>query len=213
MTTDEDMSHEDAIELLPWLVNESLQDGERDAVRAHAASCIICRRELAELEVLQESIHAMAAEAPEPDMRRINARIDAQLERETRGLNLLAGLFKLFASPWRVAFAAQSVLLVAIATLWLQAGPGEPNFRTLSTAETLPAGNYLRVVFNPTLDQAAIDALLAGTGLSVASGPSERGVVTLRFAGTVGAGDRAAVTEALQKDARVLFVQPVAAVD
>jgi len=213
VTTHEDMGHDDAIELLPWLVNQSLQGGERDAVRAHAASCIICRRELAELELLQESIHAMAADAPMPDMRRINARIDARLEREARGRNLIATIRTLFASPWRAAFAAQSVLLVVIATLWLQAGPGEPEFRTLSNDETLPAGNYLRVVFNPTLNQAAIDALLADTGLSITNGPTERGVVTLRFAATVGASNRAAVTEALQKDTRVLFVQPVAGGD
>ena len=213
MTTHEAMSHDDAIELLPWLVNESLQGSERDTVRAHAASCIICRRELAELEVLQESIHAMAAEAPAPDMRRINARIDARLQRETRGRNLLAGLRAFFASPWRAAFAAQSALLVAVAVLWMQAEPGEPDLRTLSAAETLPAGHYLRVVFDPTLEQAAIDALLDDAGLGVAHGPTERGVVTLRLPDTLGAGDRAAVTEALQSDTRVLFVQPVAGGD
>ncbi len=210
MTTHEAMSHDAAIELLPWLVNESLHDSEREAVREHATSCIICRRELAELEALQQSIHAVAPEAPAPDMRRINARIDAQLERETRGRNLLAGIRRFFASPWRAAFAAQSLVLVVVAALWLQADTVEPEFRTLSATGTLPAGHYLRVVFDPTLEQAAIDALLAGAGLGVAAGPTARGVVTLRFGDTVAEADRAAVTEVLRNDARVLFVQPVA---
>lgn len=210
MTTIDAMSHDAAIELLPWLVNDSLQGSERDAVQAHAASCVVCRRELAELEALQQSIHATAAETPVPDMRRINARIDAQLEREARGRNLLAAIRGFFASPWRAAFVAQSVVLIAIAATWLQVGLSQSEFRTLSTAETLPAGHYLRVVFDPTLDQAGIDALLADTDLGVAAGPSERGVVTLRFAETVPADDRAAVTEALENDMRVLFVQPVA---
>lgn len=209
MITHETMSHDAAIELLPWLVNDSLQGSERDAVQTHAMNCIICRREVAELEALQQSIHAMAAEAPPPDMRRINARIDAQLERAGRGRQLLEGVRAFFASPWRAAFVAQSIVLVAVAAMWLQGGTGEPEFRTLSTAETLPAGNYLRVVFDPTLEQAAIDALLAEAGLGVAAGPTERGVITLRFADALAETDRAAVAEALRNDARVLFAQPV----
>lgn len=213
MTTYETMSHDAAMALLPWLVNESLHGSEREAVRAHATSCIICRRELEELEALRQSIQVMADEAPAPDMRRINARIDAQLERESRGHSVLTGIRRLLESPWRVAFAAQSLALVAVAALWLQSGTGEPGFRTLSATESLPSGHYLRVVFDPTLDPVGIDALLAGRGLDVVAGPSERGVFTLRFAGTTGEDDRAAVTETLQSDARVLFVQPVAGGD
>lgn len=210
MTTHEVMSHDAAIELLPWLVNDSLRGSEREAVRAHATSCIICRRELAELEALHQSIQTMKAEAPPPDMRRINARIDAQLERESLGRNLLAALGRLFESPWRVAFAAQSVALVAIAALWLQAGNGEPEFQTLTTSAGLPTGHYLRVVFDPTVDRQEIDALLADAKLGVAAGPTERGVITLRFADEVGEADREAMAETLRADARLLFVQPVA---
>jgi hypothetical protein len=205
------MSHEESIELLPWLVNHSLSGGEREAVQAHAKSCIICRRELAELEALQQAVEAVPAEMPSPDMRRINARIDAQLERESRARNLLEGLSDLFASPWRVAFAAQSLALVAVATLWLQAGTGEPEFRTLTTTASLPSGHYLRVVFDPTLEQEAIDALLADIGLGLAAGPTGRGVVTLRFADELSEADRASMTDVLQNDPRVLFLQPVAA--
>ena len=213
MTTHDSISHDAAIELLPWLVNDSLQGSEREAVRAHATSCIICRRELEQLEVLQKTIHAVEDEAPVPDMRRINARIDAQLERESRGHNVLAGIRRFFESPWRAAFAAQSLALVAVAALWLQSGAGEPEFRTLSSTESLSTGHYLRVVFDPTLEQAAIDALLVGRGLDVAAGPSERGVFTLRFANAADEVDRAAVAETLRNDARVLFVQPVKGAD
>lgn len=210
MITHEAMSHDECVELLPWLVNDSLQGPEREAVHAHATSCIICRRELAELEVLRHSILATTSEAPAPDMRRINARIDAQLAREAGPRKLLEGLRGLFATPLRVAFAVQSLALVAVASLWLQAGTSEPQYRTLTTSTALPAGHYLRVVFDPTLEQAAIEALLADADLSVAIGPSERGVMTLRFADSVDAADRSAATDVLRNDARVLFLQPVA---
>jgi hypothetical protein len=203
------MGHEESIELLPWLVNGSLTASEREAVQAHAESCIVCRRELAELEALQESIQAPAFVVPAPDMRRINARIDAQLERESRGQNALAALREFFASPWRAAFAAQTLALVVVATLWLQAGTNEPQFRTLTSTEASPTGNYLRVVFDPNLEPAAIDALLVDVGLGVETGPTERGVVTLRFGDAVSEADRTAVMEALRADPRVLFLQPV----
>ena len=124
MITHDTMTHEEAIELLPWLANDSLAPDECESVRAHAASCVICRRELAELEALQEAIDLQAArtEAPEPDMRRINARIDAQLERDSQPSGMTPLLQSLFGSPWRVAFAAQSVALLAVTVLWLLPG-------------------------------------------------------------------------------------------
>ncbi|MDH3553051.1 MAG: hypothetical protein OER22_10600, partial [Gammaproteobacteria bacterium] len=61
MNKHEPMSHEQASELLPWLVNDSLAEGERDLVHEHATSCVICRRELHELENLRDSISDVSA--------------------------------------------------------------------------------------------------------------------------------------------------------
>ncbi len=213
MTRYDVRSHEESIELLPWLVNNTLRGDEREAVEAHAKSCIVCRRELAELEALRESVQAASATVPAPDMRHINARIDTQLDRESRGRYLLEGLRDFFSSPWRAAFAAQSLALVAVAAMLMQSGTGEPQFRTLTTTESLPEGHYLRVVFDPSLEQATIDGLLADAGLAVAAGPSERGVLTLRFAEAADDADRSAVAATLRSDPRVLFLQPVATGD
>ena len=211
MATHDTMTHEEAIELLPWLANDSLAPDECEGVRTHAANCVICRRELAELEALQEAIDLQAArtEAPEPDMRRINARIDAQLARESRPRDLLAALRGLFGSPWRIAFAAQTVALLVVAGLWLQPNDPDPVFRTLTTSEALPAGHYVRVVFEPTLDEGDVAALLEANGLEVVAGPSERGVVTLRFADDPDGDRRDAIIERMRDDTRVLFAQPV----
>jgi len=203
------MTHETAIELLPWLVNDSLAIAEADAVQAHAASCIICRRELAELEVLHESISRAAAniEAPEPDMRRINARIDARIASSRR--EWLPALRRAARNPWFIAFAAQSVAVLVFAVLWLRPDPPESVFRTLTTVEALPAGHYLRVVFDPTIDAASVTELLNANALIASSGPSERGVITLRFADAVTGAERDAIIAAMQDDVRILFVQPV----
>ena len=49
MNTRESVSHQQAAELLPWLVNDSLDAGEKENVLEHALACVICRRELDEL--------------------------------------------------------------------------------------------------------------------------------------------------------------------
>lgn len=212
MATHDMMTHDEAIELLPWLANGSLTADERETVQAHAASCVICRRELAELQALQTAIDSTVheSEVPAPDMRRINARIDAQLARASRPRELLSTLRRMFSSPWRVAFATQTVALLVVAALWLRPDDTEPAFRTLTAVDPLPAGHYVRVVFDPTLGERDVATLLEANGLDIVSGPSERGVVTLRFADEANTEQRDAIIESMRKDDRVLFAQPVA---
>lgn len=209
------MPHDEAIELLPWLVNASLTAQEHEAVTAHATACVICRRELGELKVLQSAIRQPSGpmEAPAVDMRRINARIDAQLERDTRAARFVAMLRDFLHSPWRIVFAAQSVVLVVLAAMLLQADNGEPQFVTLTTPATLPAGHYVRVVFDPTVDAADIGVLLQGLELRVIDGPTERGVYTLQYAAGQRDSDRERTVTALRADQRVLFAEAVTSSD
>ena len=209
----EPLSHEAAIELLPWLANGTLAAGERGPVRAHAQSCVICRRELEILEAFARPAarEARGFDAPTPDMRRINARIDAALERERRGSVLAAGFRRWAANPWRVAFVLQSLVVLALAAAWLPQVVEQPVYRTL-TAPTFPGdGHYLRVVFDPGLPAAGIDERLSAHGLTQENGPSARGVYTLRFDEAADASERDAALAALRADQAVLFVQPVGA--
>jgi hypothetical protein len=211
MAAHEEMTHDQANELLPWLVNDSLDAEQRDAVRAHASSCVICRREVAELEILQRSIRDLPAQeaVPEPDMRRINARIDAHLGRDSRPGRAFSYLRSWLGSPLRIAFVAQSILLLAIAAVWLQPNEADPVFRTLTSTEPLPSGHYLRVVFDPTIEEGGLAALLESSGLSVVSGPSERGVFTLQFADGAGSAERDEIIRQMRDDSRVLFAEAV----
>jgi len=215
VTTHEAMTHDAAIELLPWLINGSLDDEEREAVAGHAASCVICRRELDELEVLQQSVETLASrtETPVPDMRRINARIDAQLQRESRGHALVAAWREFSSNRLRLAFAVQTAALIIVVGVVLLPREPEPLFTTLTSSEAMPAGHYLRVVFDPTVAESDVADMLRTNRLSVAAGPSDRGVFTLRFADVVGASDREAVLADMQGDSRILFAQSVAGGD
>lgn len=211
------LPHDRAIELLPWLANGTLAAGERDAVREHSRSCVICRREIEALESFAEraatraAMDGGAAEQP-PDMRRINARIDALIEREHRGAALLDMLRGLVSNRWRAAFAVQSLVLAAVAAAWFMTREPAAEYTTLTsmtTPEELGTGIHLRVVFDPGIDAVALAALLETQGLDVAAGPSPRGVYTLAFTAPLDAAGRDAVRAALAADPRVLFVQPV----
>ena len=56
MTGEQPLTHERAIELLPWLINGTLRTAERDAVEHHVRMCIACRRELKEQQRLQTAL-------------------------------------------------------------------------------------------------------------------------------------------------------------
>ena len=212
MTAPDLMPHDRATELLPWLVNDTLDPPERDAVHHHATSCVICRREITRLEALHAAIASTERQdaVKVPSMRRINTRIDALLDRENFVDVALTRLREWFGDPWRLAFALQTALLITLGVLWLAPRSPEPEYRTLTEPQSLPAGYYVRVVFDPTLDSAHMSSLLEGTRLTIVSGPSARGVYTLRFTNGTAANERTAVVTALQGQPGVLFVQQLA---
>lgn len=209
MNVRESVSHEQAVELLPWLINNSLDEQEKEAVLEHAHACVICRRELTNLQQLQNSISNTSSTSPipEPDLRNINARIDALIDRQNRGRELLSRLREVFDSPWRIAFAAQTVVLIALAAVLFWPEPRGGEFTTLTQSQNLPDGHYLRVVFSPDLQQSQLTTLLDKHDLTIVDGPTVRGVYTLGVANTSLYSDM--LLSSLQGDPDVLFAQPV----
>ena len=209
MNVPNSVSHEQAVELLPWLVNNTLDAQEKEAVLSHAQACVICRRELTNLQQLQDSISLApnASTIPEPDMRSINARIDAHIDRQGRGRELLSRFLGIFDSPLRIAFLTQTAVLLVLVTVLLWPAPESSEFTTLTQTEDLPDGRYVRVVFSPNYDQSEIAILLDQYQLTIVNGPSNRGVYTVAFADSIESSD--AMISRLQDDPIVLFAQPV----
>ena len=209
MNVSESVSHEQAVELLPWLVNGTLDAQEREVVFEHAHACVICRRELSNLHQLQESFSdaSNTVLVPEPDMRKINARIDALVDRQNWVRTQLSRLREIFDSPWRIGFAVQSAILVLLATALLWPGNETVEFTTLTQADSLPDGRYVRVVFTPDIQQSEITNLLNNFDLTIVEGPSNRGVYTLGVSDAAEAND--GLVQSLQDDPNILFAQPV----
>ena len=209
MAVRDPVSHEQAAELLPWLINDSLDADEKAGVLDHARACVICRREMNELERLQELIVDASASMPAPDMRNINAHIDKLIDRQNWRQVLMFRAREMLQSPWHIAFLAQSVLIVVLASLilWPEAENGE--FTTLTEPGDLPAGTYVRVVFSPEIARSEFLIFLERFELAIVDGPSSRGVYTLGLAPSMSLNDRDKLVLFLQGDPRVLFAQPV----
>lgn len=209
MNVRENLSHEQVVELLPWLVNDSLDESEKEAVLEHAHACVICRRELSSLQLLRDSISDTSStlSIPEPDMRRINARIDDFIEGHKSWRGLITRSRNLFNSPGRIAFAAQSVVLLALAMVLVWPEPEDAQFETLTQTGSLADGRYVRVVLSPDIQQSKLKDFLDQYELTIVGGPSNRGVYTLGIASRTQNID--ILVSSLQGDPIVLFAQPV----
>jgi len=206
--------HEQAMELLPWLINNSLSDHERGAILEHAKSCVACRREMRQLENLRDSIKCLSRYEliPVPDMRNINARIDRLIDRQNLGRRVLSWIGRFFERPWRTAYAVQTVLLVVLAAALLWPDTAEPpntGFTTLTQSRELAAGHYVRAVFSPELTAGDLHALLNDLELAIVDGPTDRGVYTLATENSKVVEQRDAVLIRLSNSPGVLFAQPV----
>lgn len=212
MNTRKTISHDQAIELLPWLLTGSMDEDEKQKVREHARSCVICRRELQELELINNLIAdaAKAGPIPPPDMRNINARIDRLIEKRGRMRELISRLGARVLNPWRLAFALQTVLVIVLAAVLLWPASENAEYTTLTQSQTLPDGHHLRVVLDPDMPISELADLLAGMNLTVADGPSARGVYTLGVPQSLSQDSRDRLLARLQQNPKVLFAQWVA---
>ena len=211
MIVPESLPHEHAMEMLPWLINDSLLGDERAAVLDHAQSCVMCRREMKSLEELRDSVSRLSSPVPipEPDMRNINARIDKLINRQNWARRSMTLIGDFFASPWRAAYVAQSVLLVVLAAALLWPATRDTEYTMLTQASDLADGYYVRVVFSPDLTHPNLQELLDDLELRVVAGPSDRGVYTLATENSIVITERDAALASLLENRSVLFAQPV----
>jgi hypothetical protein len=169
--------------LLPWYANGTLTDDEYARVEAHLSECARCQRELDWLCELRSA-------ASEPGMP-MEDHADASLARLRGRLN--AGTVRRLLSPlrqahegWRRApawtrwaLAAQLVLCAGLAgALVFARAPAA--YHTLGSASTADADEaHLVVMFDPSLTENRLRALVQGNGARIVDGPNDTGAYVL----------------------------------
>jgi Putative zinc-finger len=182
--TENSAEHHEVSALLPWYVNETLEERDRVRVEAHAGICTICREDLAAQQRIRDAIEAQPAldYMPVASLKRLQARIDAQAD-SIPALGPPAE--QVNASPWRGWMAASiGVMAVAVALLaadrWEQSESRlQPNYRTVTNSTARPQGEVIRAVFSPTVTLVELQSILDESQLRIVSGPTEAGVYSL----------------------------------
>jgi hypothetical protein len=197
-----DPVHRQTWDLIPWLINETLDDAQREIVESHLCECADCREELA----FQHSVHAGIAEdfstadatAPAA-LSRLFERIDAEDGAIPSGIEfdpLEADVARPVALSTRgdrrlrlshllaAAVIVEALGLVGLGTMLAgqrDALSSVSNYATLSESVHAMPGASIRLVPSPTLNVGALQSLLGDAGLRIIDSNAGATIFALGF--------------------------------
>ncbi len=180
--------HHEVSALLPWYVNETLEERDRQRVDAHVGVCAACREDLAAQRRICEAIEARArarlhacrlaqtiagpSRCCKPNRpRRLAPPTEQAAHRACHG-----------ADGWRPRLPVMAVAVALLAAdRWVQieARRTQPNYRTVTSSAPRPQGEVIRAVFSPTITLVELQTILDEAQLRIVSGPTEAGVYSL----------------------------------
>jgi anti-sigma factor RsiW len=206
---DSEMNHAAAWELLPWYVNDTLDQDERRAVHTHLQQCAECRHEEASCREMAAAVRSgHAAPSPHPaQLARLLERLD-----DPRPESPLRAIL---AAPRgvRVALAAQAAALVTLLAIVFWPATPAP-YRTLESpaaSAVAAGGQQVRLVFAAEATESEIRHLLLEVGAEITGGPSPLGAYTVTLPAAGPASEPLPVVLAhLRGHPRVRFAEPVA---
>jgi len=178
--------HHEVSALLPWYVNETLGELDRQRVDAHLGMCTACREDLAAQRRICEAIDAQPAidYMPVASLKRLQARLDTLAE----SVPAIAPVTEQPTQrlPWR-GWMAASVAAMAVAVALLAANRlvqtdarlTQPKYRTVTNSAPRPQGEVIRAVFAPSITLVELQTILDEAQLRIVSGPTEAGVYSL----------------------------------
>jgi anti-sigma factor RsiW len=186
--------HPDISSLIPWYVNGSIDEHERQRVDEHLTLCPECREEVARERWIHQQMTAENAveHMPVASLNRLQVRLDGIHTEELADAHA-AALGPASAEPvrgsmpWAGLMAASiAVMAVALSVLaadrWMQYGAqhaAAPVYRTTTTSAQRAPNEAIRAVFSPALTLNELQAILDEAQLRIVSGPTEAGVYSL----------------------------------
>jgi len=187
--------HEEITVLIPWYVNGTLGEHERQRLDAHLLLCANCRDALTQEQRVYRAVTAESAVEymPAASLKRLQARLDgvvaaASADTPPGGTPEVPAGAKpgRRAMPWQGLMAASvAVIAVALSLLatdrWMQSRTPSPKaaYYTVTTPAARAPGEVIRAVFSPTITLIELQAILDAAQLRIISGPTEAGVYSL----------------------------------
>lgn len=225
--------HQQILLLLPWYLNQSLDLAERQRVESHLRRCILCRRELIDLDKLatalkQASDLQVAAEASfnglreklqialptrqRPELFIVPPPVDHGPDLSGNNANRHKP-FWAFLGSREAQLAIAASLLLAIIPLAMHYGrsAATSGYYTLSDAKPPESiiGPQLRVVFSKSISDTDIKALLVQIHGQRVAGPNTVGAYTVRLGSGEDAPTLSDTMGFLRKQQNVMLAEPV----
>jgi hypothetical protein len=230
--------HQELAQLLPWYVNKTLQGSELRAVEDHLAVCLVCKRELLQLQKLAQLVaHSGSIDSAEQaSFSRLKKRLQSGQQLDLQALPKPAQTdpiqdakdnkgnvrpFNASKQKWKVdtfirpALAMAAALLLSLTVIMpryaendLQTGN---QYRTLSSDSQLASKktNEIRVVFAENVNQQQKEKILERVqGQIVDKNPTAQGVYTVRLKRDIAENHITDAIELLRKDNKVIFAEP-----
>jgi hypothetical protein len=172
--------HRVAQELLPWLVNGTLEADEAAQVTAHVAQCARCQADVAS----QASLRSVAVDdvSRESSVERGWAAMRRRLDRAApeAARRAPAKGRSWWMQGLQIAFAVQAVVVLVLAVALVgESSRGEP-YRALGAAPSAVEANAL-AVFRADATEQQMRAALRATGARIVGGPTVTDAYLLRL--------------------------------
>jgi Putative zinc-finger len=182
--------HQEISALLPWYLNGSIGEHERQRVDAHLVSCAGCRDELARERRIYQGMTAETAVEyiPAASLKRLQARLDGVTGAASATASAEVPAARKPSRRWMawqgLMAASVAVMAVALSLLasdrWMQSrAHSAPDYYTVTTPVVHAPGEVIRAVFSPTITLVELQAILDEAQLRIVSGPTEAGVYSL----------------------------------
>jgi hypothetical protein len=175
-------AHQEFFALIPWYVNGTLPEDDREKLDRHLAACAHCREDLAVERQIHGSIAQQAAVEymPAASLKKLLTRIEG-LEDGRRAAPALTARRRPRPARrrrWQGMLAA-SIAVLAVAVSLLALDRLTPKFYTVTSNAQHSPDEVIRAVFAPNITLVELQALLDEAQLRIISGPTEAGVYSL----------------------------------
>jgi hypothetical protein len=189
------MKHQEIIELLPWYVNATLSQPERELIREHLANgCGECAREIESLTAMRQAVVALGDEEPAPSpllLNRALAQIEDYERKQVPDRRKTVPFRERIKAWWppapvflRAALATQLAIIVALGTVAMYQH-NHPQKIYIYNASSGPSGDPTRanisVMFNPNATEHEISRTIGGIHGIIVAGPTAQGLYTVQL--------------------------------